>query len=83
MNYKEIIGYLATIFGVFSFLPVIIIVYNTKKTNNFPYKTLILALISNFLFMISGIFKKDFILIFMGIVYLIIYSFITFIKIFK
>jgi uncharacterized protein with PQ loop repeat len=83
MNYKEIIGYLATIIGVFSFLPVIINVYNTKKTNNFPYKTLILALISNLLFMISGIFKKDFILIFMGIVYLIIYSFITFIKIFK
>lgn len=80
MDYKEIIGYFATIFGIFSFLPVVINIYKTKKTNNFPYKTLILALISNGLFLLSGILKKDFVLIFMGIVFLSIYSFIFFTK---
>tara|TARA_B100000035_G_C21030904_1_gene568398 strand:+ start:372 stop:629 length:258 start_codon:yes stop_codon:yes gene_type:complete len=80
MDYKEIIGYFATIFGIFSFLPVIINIYKTKQTNNFPYKTLILALISNFLFLISGILKKDFVLIFMGIIFLSVYSFIFFTK---
>lgn len=80
MQYKEIIGYFAIIFGIFSFLPVIINIYKTKQTNNFPYKTIILALISNFLFLISGILKKDFVLIFMGIIFLSVYSFIFFTK---
>ena len=80
MYYKDIIGYIATIIGVLSFLPVISNIYKTKKTNNFPFKTLILVLISNSLLILSGFLKKDFVFIFMGFIYIVIYSFILFTK---
>jgi hypothetical protein len=42
MKYVEIMGYLATIISISSFLPIFI---KQKKTNNFPYRSLILELI--------------------------------------
>jgi len=35
-NYIGAAGFLATIVGIISFLPVLYVVYKTKKTNNFP-----------------------------------------------
>jgi len=82
-NYITAAGFLATIVGIISFLPVLYIVFKTKKTNNFPYKALILALISNFLWIFYA-FKKgpvvDNQVAFMGILYFLIYSFILYIK---
>lgn len=80
MNIKENIGYIGTILSVLSFLPVVIYIYKTKKTNNFPYTTLILAILGNFLILLNGYFSKNNIVIFMGIIFVIIYLFIMFIK---
>lgn len=82
-NYIGAAGFLATIVGIISFLPVLYVVYRTKKTNNFPYKALILALVSNSLWIFYA-FKKgpkvDPQVAFMGILYFLIYSFILYIK---
>ena len=37
-THSKITGFLATIIGIISFLPVIYVVYKTKKTLNFPYR---------------------------------------------
>jgi uncharacterized protein with PQ loop repeat len=80
MNYKHIIGYVATLLSVVSFIPVIFSIAKTKKTNDFPYKTLYLALISNILYIISGYLTSNNVLIVMGIVFIAIHSFILYIK---
>lgn len=83
-NYIGAAGFLATIVGIISFLPVLYVVYKTKKTNNFPYKALILALVSNFLWIFYAFNKGpvlDTQVAFMGILYFLIYSFILYIKI--
>tara|TARA_Y100000389_G_scaffold201314_1_gene243726 strand:+ start:749 stop:1012 length:264 start_codon:yes stop_codon:yes gene_type:complete len=80
MKVKEFIGYTGTILSVLSFLPLLINIYKTKKTNNFPYSTLILAILGNFLILLNGYFSKNNIVIFMGSIFVIIYLFIIFIK---
>ena len=45
----ESVGDLAVILGVVSFMPVVYTVYKTKKTNNFPYKSLFFLIISQML----------------------------------
>ena len=74
------IGILATIIGIISFIPVAYLVYKTKKTNNFPYSTLILALIANLLWFIYGIYEPASANILAGSLYFIIYLFIFYIK---
>jgi len=71
-SHSNIAGFLATIIGIISFLPVIYIVYKTKKTINFPYRTLILALLSNLLWIYYSLVKYpeiDFQIAFMGTLY--------------
>tara|TARA_Y100000389_G_scaffold204357_2_gene256432 strand:+ start:1521 stop:1823 length:303 start_codon:yes stop_codon:yes gene_type:complete len=83
---KKISGLAATIIGIISFLPVIYIVYKTKITKNFPYKTLILALTSNLLWIYYSTVKDKIIdkqLLLMGVLYFFIYTFILFTKIFN
>ena len=78
-------GFAATIIGIISFLPVLYIVYRTKKTENFPFKALLLALISNVLWIYYAIAKGpviDIELAFSGLLYFFIYSFILYTKIF-
>jgi len=80
----KISGLVATIIGIISFIPVLYIVYKTKITKNFPYKTLILALISNILWILYAASKDKIIdkqLMFMGVLYFLIYSFILYTKI--
>jgi len=74
------IGILATIIGIISFIPVVYVVYKTKKTNNFPYSTLLLALLSNLLWVIYGIYAPASANILAGSLYFIIYTFILYIK---
>ncbi len=84
-QYIKMTGYLATIIGIISFLPVIYIVFKTKKTINFPFNTLILALISNLLWIIYSISKYPNIdkqIAFMGLLYFSMYFFILYTKIF-
>jgi len=82
-NYIGAAGFLATIVGIISFLLVFYVVYRKKKTKNFSYKELILALVSNSLWIFYA-FKKgpkvDNQVAFMGILYFLIYSFILYIK---
>lgn len=80
MDYKEIIGYAGTIFTVLSFLPVVLNIYKTKKTNNFPYKTIILAYLGNGLILLNGILSRNNVLMFMGTIFVLIYSYILYIK---
>ena len=78
-------GLAATIIGIISFLPVIYIVYRTKKTDNFPFKALLLALISNTLWIYYAIAKGpviDIEIALSGALYFFIYSFILYTKIF-
>lgn len=82
MNYKENIGYIATIISLISFFPIILNIAKTKKTNNFPYKTIILSLIANLLFLYNGFLTNNYVIIFMGGVFTLIYLFIFYIKIF-
>ena len=81
---KHFAGLLATIIGVISFIPILFTVHNTKKTSNFPYRALILALISNTLWFYYALTKDstiDIQLASMGVLYFLIYSFILYIKI--
>ena len=80
MDYKEIIAYTGTIFTVLSFLPVVLNIYKTKKTNNFPYKTIILAYFGNGLILLNGILSRNNVLMFMGTIFVLIYSYILYIK---
>lgn len=83
-NPLKISGLVATMIGIISFIPVIYIVYKTKITKNFPYKTLILALISNVLWILYATAKDKTIdkqLMFMGVLYFLIYFFILYTKI--
>jgi uncharacterized protein with PQ loop repeat len=76
----EIIGILATIIGAISIIPVANNVYKTQKTNNFPYKTLYYAIISNLLWIIYGLYISTYSNVISGILYFIIYCFILYTK---
>lgn len=85
-THSKIAGFLATIIGIISFVPVLYVVYKTKKTVNFPYRTLILALISNLLWIYYSVAKYpkiDFQVAFMGVLYFFIYLFILQTKVFN
>ena len=81
MNIKENIGYIGAILSILSFLPIVINIYKTKQTNNFPYATLILSIIANLLILLNGYFSNNNLIIFMNKSFLIFYLFIIFIKI--
>lgn len=83
IEFQNVTGLLATIIGIISFLPVVYLVYKTKNTSNFPYKTLILAIISNILWIYYAVATKtpaDDQIAFMGTLYLCIYLFILYTK---
>ena len=74
------VGLAATLVGIISFIPVLMVVHDTKKTHNFPYNTLYLALASNSLWMIYGLWKNAKATIIMGLLYFAIYAFILYTK---
>lgn len=74
------IGLLATFIGIISFLPVLLVVYKTRNTKGFPYRTLFLALASNVLWLSYGILKDSTATIIMGVLYFLIYLYILYNK---
>jgi len=78
---NETIGILATIIGIISYLPVLWVVHKTNKTNNFPFKTLFLALISNILWVMYGMYEPAPASILSGALYFLIYVYILYVKI--
>jgi uncharacterized protein with PQ loop repeat len=80
-KHKTYVGVIATLIGLASFRTVLITVWETKKTFNFPYEALILTLIGWFLTAIYGILKKAYATVFLGIIYFLIFAFILYVKI--
>jgi uncharacterized protein with PQ loop repeat len=79
-NIITVTGLLASLIGLCRFIPLIYEIHKTKKTNNFTYITLILALISSALWLIFGIYETAIPIILSSIISLSIYIYIIFIK---
>lgn len=77
----EIIGLIASIIGLVSYIPVVYDVSVTQKTNNFPFKTLYLSIISLILWIIYGIQKMAFANIFNGVLFLVMFLYILYVKV--
>lgn len=76
-------GLAATMIGIISFLPVLHTVYKTRKTTNFPYEALCLALVSNALWIYYGYSKPhgiDYQVLMMGALYFVVYLSILYVK---
>ena len=80
LKYKESLGIIATLIGIISYLPVLYTVHKTRKTNNFPFNTLGLAIISNILWILYGIYEPAPASILSGVLYMLIYIYILYIK---
>ena len=80
-NYVTFIGILGTFIGLISFRAMLWEIYTTGVTINFPYESLILTVIGWSLIIINGILNKSSVNIFLGFVYLIIFSSILITKI--
>lgn len=79
-TYVFSIGLIATILGLISFLPIIYVVYKTKDTKNFPFKSIFIILISNILWILYGIYKEAYVNIISSGLYFLIYAYILYIK---
>ena len=76
----ESVGDLAVILGVVSFMPVVYTVYKTKKTNNFPYKSLFFLIISQMLWVFYGYLVSAKATFVGGSLFSLIYLFILYTK---
>ena len=76
----ELVGHFAVIFGVISFMPVVYTVYKTKKTNNFPYKSLFFLVMSQMFWIIYGYLVSATATFMGGIFFSLIYLFILYTK---
>lgn len=79
-NNIDNIGILASIIGLLRFIPLVIEIYKTKKTNNFPYLMLLLAISSTFLWLIYGFINYSIALLISASIALSVYLFILFMK---
>ena len=75
------IGLLAVILGIISYIPILIHVYDTTDTTDFSFITLYIAIISHVLWITYGYFKGAKATFISGILYLLIYMYILYIKI--
>lgn len=76
----ESVGELAAFLGVVSFIPIVYTVYRTKKTNNFPYKSIFFVLMSQMLWIVYGYFISAIATLVSGIFFSLIYLFILYTK---
>lgn len=81
LDLRLIVGLLATIIGIISFFPILHRVWKTGYTENFPYLSLFLAILSNLLWILYGTFKKTWANIIAGSIFFLFYTYILFIKI--
>ncbi len=79
-NNIDNIGILASIIGLLRFIPLVIEIYKTKKTNNFPYLMLLLAITSTILWLIYGFINYSIALLISSGIALTVYLFILFMK---
>jgi uncharacterized protein with PQ loop repeat len=79
-NNIDNIGILASIIGLLRFIPLVIEIYKTKKTNNFPYLMLSLAITSTILWLIYGFINYSIALLISAGIALTVYLFILFMK---
>lgn len=73
-------GIIATLVGIISIIPIAIKVWKTKKTEAFPHFALILAVISNSLWVAFGLYTGVKASLLSGSLYLAFYLFIYSIK---
>lgn len=79
-NNIDNIGILASIIGLLRFIPLVIEIYKTKKTNNFPYLMLFFAITSTMLWLIYAFINNSIALIISAGLALIVYLYIMFMK---
>tara|TARA_Y100000389_G_scaffold165098_1_gene169141 strand:+ start:2535 stop:2795 length:261 start_codon:yes stop_codon:yes gene_type:complete len=75
-----VLGFIATILGVLSFLNIVYNIELSGNTHNFSYKALILSLLSNLLWLIYGFKKRDKSITIMGIINMILNLYIIYKK---
>lgn len=80
--YKRMIGLFAVGFGIISFIPIIVKMWKTKNADNFTNLNLLLAIISNILWIYYGNISNTLDNIISGVLYFFIYFYILLIKIF-
>ena len=78
---ENVIGSMAIVLGIVSFLPILYKIWKTKDTRNFTTTNLILALISNTLWIYYGTMKNASVNIWSGSLYFSIYIYIMIFKI--
>ena len=80
MNNIEIIGYVAMCLSIMSFFPIVFTVYKTKKTNNFPYQSIFLALSAHTCWLIYGLYSNTSATEYSGFIFVLMYLFMLYIK---
>jgi len=73
-------GFLALIFGLSSFLPIVYNIIKTKNTSNFIWSALLLALLASVFILLEGNQTGSLFLMINGIIYTLLYIIIIFIK---
>lgn len=79
---KSVIGTIAVITGIISFIPILYKIILTHKTANFTYINLFIALLSNTLWIYYGYLSNTPVNKWSGLLYLFIYGTIVYYKIF-
>lgn len=79
-NEKTLFGDLAIITGIISFVPILFKMTKTKNTSNFTWGNLYLAIFSNIMWVLYGLSSNSITNIVSGILYFIIYFYISSIK---
>lgn len=80
---KHVIGMIAVLSGIISFIPILMKMSVTHNASNFTWINLFLALFSNVTWLFYGYLTNSSSNIISGILYFIIYSFIVWIKFMK
>lgn len=80
---KHVVGMIAVLSGIISFIPILMKMRITHNANNFTWLNLVLALFSNITWLLYGYLTNSTTNIISGVLYFIIYSFIVWIKFMK
>ena len=79
-HYTKLVGDMAIVIGIISYMPVLLTIYKTKKTNNFPYKSLVFLVMAQILWVIYGYLASANATLISGLLFLLIYLFILYTK---
>jgi uncharacterized protein with PQ loop repeat len=79
---KKNIGYVAMMLSFIGFSPIVYNIYKTKQTNNFTYSSIFISFIISTLWIFYGINQNSFVTIIRSVVFIFVYSFILYVKVF-